>query len=78
MILHGSDGDGSPQLLFVLGGLPIGPVRDVLALAVVVLTVVAWVIAARQALDVSTGRSVAICVIAYCIAIGVTALIPGI
>ena len=35
-----------------------------LALAVTVLGVFAWVIAVRQALDVTTGRSIGICVLA--------------
>ena len=54
----------APQLLYVLGALPLGPLAPVLVLAVLVLGVFAWVIAVRQALDVTTGRSVGICVLA--------------
>lgn len=54
----------APKLLLVLGVLPIGPLRGLLFLGVSVLTLVAFVIAVRQALDVTTGRAVLICVLA--------------
>ncbi len=54
----------APSLLFGLGALPLGGLRGVVAFAVWVLTTIAYVIAARQALDVSTGRAVFICVLA--------------
>ena len=54
----------APQLLYILGVIPLGPLAPLLALAVTVLGVFAWVIAVRQALDVTTGRAVAVCVLA--------------
>jgi hypothetical protein len=54
----------APQLLYILGVIPLGPLAPLLALAVTVLGVFAWVIAVRQALDVTTGRSIGICVLA--------------
>jgi len=53
-----------PGVLGILGVLPLGALAGVLSLAILVLSVIAWVIAARQALDVSTGRAIVICVIA--------------
>jgi hypothetical protein len=54
----------APSLLFALGVLPLGSLRGVVAVAVWLLTTIAYVIAARQALDVTTGRAVFICVLA--------------
>ena len=54
----------APQLLYILGVFPLGPLAPLLVLTVLVLGIFAWVIAARQALDVTTGRAVAICVLA--------------
>ena len=54
----------APQVLYVLGILPLGPLAPLLLLAVGVLGLFAWVIAVRQALDVTTGRSIAICLLA--------------
>lgn len=54
----------APQVLYVLGVIPLGPLEPVLALAVFVLGIFAWVIAVRQALDITTGRSVAVCALA--------------
>lgn len=51
----------APQLILVLAILPFGPLRALLWIAVSVLVLAAFVIAARQALDVSTGRAVLIC-----------------
>ena len=54
----------APQVLYLLGILPLGPLGPLLLLAVSVLGLFAWVIAVRQALDVTTGRSVVICLLA--------------
>ena len=54
----------APQLLYAIGIIPLGPLVPVLVLAVGVLGLFAWVIAVRQALDVTTGRSVVICLLA--------------
>jgi len=53
----------APKLLMVIGVLPIGPLRGLLALAVGIVTLVAFVIAVRQALDVSTGRAAWVCLL---------------
>ena len=54
----------APQVLYVLGILPLGPLVPLLLLAVGVLGLFAWVIAVRQALDVTTNRSILICLLA--------------
>ena len=54
----------APQLLFALGLIPLGPLLGLLAFLILGLSVAAWVIAVRQALDVSTGRAVGICLLA--------------
>ena len=54
----------APELLYVLGVVPLGPLAPLLVFAVLILGIFAWVIAARQALDVTTGRSIGICVLA--------------
>lgn len=65
----------APGILLALAVLPWGPFLVVLQLAVFVLSVVAWVIAARQALDVGTGRAVWICVLAQLVPFAVAALL---
>ncbi|MDJ0788332.1 MAG: Yip1 family protein [Myxococcota bacterium] len=55
----------APQILLVLGILPIGPLRALLALGVTILALIAWVLAVRQALDVETGRAVLICILGF-------------
>lgn len=54
----------APQILLVVGIIPLGPLAGLLWLAVLFLVLAAFVIAARQALDVTTGRAVLICVLA--------------
>lgn len=54
----------APALLLAIGVLPLGPFLGVLWVAVYGLLLVAFVIAVRQALDVSTGRSILVCVLA--------------
>jgi hypothetical protein len=54
----------APKVLMVIGLLPIGPLRGLLSVAVAILTLVAFLIAVRQALDVSTGRAAWVCVLA--------------
>jgi hypothetical protein len=52
----------APQLLLVLRGIPL--LGGLIALAAVLWGLAAWVVAVRQALDVSTGRAVLVCVLA--------------
>lgn len=54
----------APQILMILAVLPIGALRGLLALAVTILGLIAWVLAVRQALDVETGRAVLVCILA--------------
>ena len=54
----------APKILMMFGVLPLGPGNWVLAAAVSILSIVATVIAVRQALDVNTNRAVLVCVIA--------------
>ena len=54
----------APKILMMFGVLPLGPGNWVLAAAVSVLSIVATVIAVRQALDVTTQRAVLVCVVA--------------
>jgi|GEM_PF-724390 len=54
----------APKILMMFGVLPLGPVSWVLAAGVSILSIVATVIAVRQALDINTQRSVLVCVIA--------------
>jgi hypothetical protein len=67
----------APQILLVVAILPLGPLAGLLALAVILVSIVAWVVAARQALDISTGRAVAICVGAYILSAIVNGLLAG-
>ena len=61
----------APGLLAVLAIIPL--VGGLVRLAVLGLSLVAWVIAVRQALDVETGRAILVCVLAFLaqLAIGV-------
>ncbi len=54
----------APKVLLAIGILPIGPLRGLVFLGVAILTLIAFVIAVRQALDVTTGRAVLVCVLA--------------
>ena len=54
----------APQLLYVIAVIPLGPLTPLLVIGVLILSIFAWVIAVRQALDVTTGRSVAVCILA--------------
>lgn len=67
----------APALLSVLGILPLGPLRPVLGLVVFALLIVAFVIAVRQALDVTTGRAVLVCVLAVLARMVIVALLVG-
>jgi len=53
----------APQLLLVLCLVPLGPLTGLLWTVVLVLVTAAFVIAARQALDVSTARAIGICLL---------------
>jgi hypothetical protein len=67
----------APRILFVIGVLPLGRVTGFLMLVVAVLSIVAWVIAVRQALDISTGRAIAICLLAQVVSMALSLLFPG-
>jgi hypothetical protein len=67
----------APRILLVAGLLPLGPALPILRLAVAALTVGAFVIASRQALDVSTGRAVVVCVLAVAVSILFGMLLAG-
>lgn len=67
----------APKLLMVIGIVPLGPLHVVLALGVLVLTLIAFVIAVRQALDVETGRAVLVCAIAIGIELLLSILVLG-
>lgn len=54
----------APELLYLIGVIPLGSLAPLLVFAVLILGIFAWVIAVRQALDVTTGRAVAVCVLA--------------
>ncbi len=54
----------APQILYALHLIPAGSFEPLISLGVFGLGLVAWVIAVRQALDVSTLWSVAVCAIA--------------
>jgi hypothetical protein len=68
----------APKLLLAIGILPIGPLRPLLFFAVGIVTLVAFVIAVRQALDVSTGRAVWVCVLAVGVSLVLAFLLGGI
>jgi hypothetical protein len=65
----------APQVLYVVGVIPLGPLRPFLALAVGILTLVAYVIAVRQALDVGTGQAVLVCLLGVAMSIFLTLLL---
>jgi hypothetical protein len=67
----------APQILFAVGVVPLGPLTGILMLAVALLAIVAWVIAVRQALDISTGRAVVICLLAHVVSIALSLVVPG-
>lgn len=71
----------APGLLAVIGVVPVDSLNIVVGLAVLVLSLMAWVIAARQALDVSTGRAIVVCFIAllipWAISLFLVALVVG-
>lgn len=52
----------APQLMLFLGGIPV--LGGLVGLVAFLWSLAAWVVAVRQALDVSTGRSVVVCVLA--------------
>lgn len=52
----------APQILLVLSGIPVAGV--LVGLAASLWGIAAWVVAVRQALDISTGRAVLVCVLA--------------
>ncbi len=67
----------APQLLYVFAVIPLGPLQVVIALLVAALSVAAWVIAVRQALDVTTGRALVVCVIAILLSLGLGIVLGG-
>jgi hypothetical protein len=67
----------APKLLLAIGVLPIGPLRPILTLAVAILTLIAFVIAVRQALDVSTGRAVWVCILGVVVSMLLGLLLGG-
>jgi hypothetical protein len=71
----------APGLLAVIGVIPAPSLNVIVGLAVLVLSLVAWVIAARQALDVGTGRAVVVCFVAllipWAISLFLVALVVG-
>jgi predicted neutral ceramidase superfamily lipid hydrolase len=54
----------APKVLFLIGVLPLGAASYLLGLLIMILTTVASVLAVRQALDVTTGRAVMVCIVA--------------
>jgi hypothetical protein len=54
----------APKILLLIGVLPLGAAEHVLGVLILILTTVAAVLAVRQALDVTTGRAVVVCVVA--------------
>ncbi|MCP3987023.1 MAG: hypothetical protein GY723_21755 [bacterium] len=67
----------APGVLRVLGIIPL--LGWIAALAAAILSLIAWVIAVRQALDVDTGQAVLVCVLAFFaqLAIGVVLAFMG-
>ncbi len=67
----------APGVLRVLGIIPL--LGWIAVLAAAILSLIAWVIAVRQALDVDTGRAVLVCVLAFIaqLAIGVVLATMG-
>lgn len=54
----------APQVLLALAIIPLGPLLALVLLAVFGLSVATYVIAVRQALDVTTGRAIVVCLLA--------------
>jgi hypothetical protein len=54
----------APKILLLIGVLPLGAAAYLLGFLVLVLTTVASVLAVRQALDVTTGRAIVVCIVA--------------
>lgn len=54
----------APKVLFLIGVLPLGAASYLLGLLIMILTTVASVLAVRQALDVTTGRAIMVCIVA--------------
>lgn len=67
----------APKLILFAGILPLGPLAGLLWLAVGILTLLAFVVAVRQALDVSTGRAVWVCVLAVAVSMVVGMIFGG-
>lgn len=65
----------APGILGALGVLPLGPVAPLLAIAIFVLSVIASVIAVRQALDVGTGKAIVVCIIANLVPVALVLLL---
>jgi hypothetical protein len=69
----------APQLLLVLRGIPVLGV--LVGIAAFLWGLAAWVVAVRQALDVTTGRAVVVCVLAVVVyaacVVGLVALLAG-
>jgi len=65
----------APKVLFLIGVLPLGSAAALLGLAVLILTTIASVLAVRQALDVTTGRAVVVCVVAMVVSFAIAALL---
>jgi hypothetical protein len=64
----------APQILMVIG--IIGPIAGIAAVVVFFWGLAAYVVAAREALDVTTARAVAICLVAFALKI-ITVLLLG-
>ena len=64
-----------PGILGALGVLPLGDFEWALGLLIFVLSVIAAVIAVRQALDVSTGRAIVVCIIANLVPVALILLL---
>lgn len=68
----------APKVLFLIGVLPLGWAEHLLGVLVLILTTVAAVLAVRQALDVTTGRAVMVCVVAAVASFIVAAVIGAV
>lgn len=67
----------APQIVLVLVALPLGPLSALIALAVLAFSIAAFVIAVRQALDVTTGRALLVCVLAFVLNVAVGFVLAG-
>ena len=65
----------APKVLLLLGVLPLGPLAYLLGAGVTVLTTIAAILAVRQALEVTTGRAIVVCVVALVASFAVAAAI---